>query len=84
MGTYEDTKAFLPEGFYDLLAYVIPGAYLILSSMYLLFPINQISAFFLSSYSWGIDAMIIVFSFGLFYYVGITLTTFSHLCMSSK
>lgn len=70
----------IPESFYDILVYIIPGAYLIIdiNIIFEIFSSTEIVSFASKDISWIILLIISLMLFGGMYYIGIILTTFSY------
>ncbi len=70
----------IPESFYDVLAYIVPGAYLLVdtSIVFNLFTIAEIKSVTSTNISWIIILLSSLIILGGLYYVGAILTTISY------
>lgn len=70
----------IPESFYDVLAYIVPGAYLFVDSniVFNLISKTEIYSFTSTNISWIIILFSSLIILGGLYYIGIILTTFSY------
>lgn len=78
----ENTKEvirLIPESFYDLLAYVLPGIYLVFDVLVVLGIVTKLDlvGWFQHEFSWITVLLFSVLMFGVFYYIGLVLTTIS-------